>query len=131
MNDEQAESFGLAVEEGRSDRNQMALVIAVVALIVATIALAKPAPKVDVEKERHIAAACGAVIVNLARIAEEQDIAGLTGLAQPMRILRDFPESARMADDLIAGVEAASEDETDLEELGDATVAIGKWCGLR
>jgi hypothetical protein len=48
-----------------------------------------------------------------------------------MRILRDFPESAEMAEDLIAGVEAASEDETDLEELGDATVAIGKWCGLR
>jgi hypothetical protein len=131
MNDEQAESIAPVVEEQSSDRNQMALVIAVVALIIATIALAKPAPRVDGEKERHIAAACGAVIVNLARIAEEQDIAGLTGLAQPMRILRDFPESAEMANDLIAGVEAASEDETDLEELGDATVAIGKWCGLR
>jgi hypothetical protein len=131
MSDEQAESIAPVVEEQSSDRNQMALVIAVVALIVATIGLVKPAPRVDGEKERYIAAACGAVIVNLARIAEEQDIAGLTGLAQPMRILRDFPESAEMAEDLIAGVEAASEDETDLEELGDATVAIGKWCGLR
>jgi hypothetical protein len=131
MSDEQVESIAPVVEEQSSDRNQMALVIAVVALIVATIGLVKPAPKVDVEKERHIAAACGAVIVNLARIAEEQDIAGLTGLAQPMRILREYPESAEMAEDLIAGVEAASEDETDLEELGDATVAIGKWCGLR
>jgi hypothetical protein len=45
MSDEQAESIAPVVEEQSSDRNQMALVIAVVALIVATIGLVKPAPQ--------------------------------------------------------------------------------------